>query len=80
MAGSPIRIRVNGSAQTIAAGSTLEGLASILWEAASLDVVLFVVADTTVDKRGWAGYVLSDGDGIVALGAPVRHGTYAKES
>ena len=62
-----MRIHVNGSAHTIAAGSTLEGLASILWEAASFDVALFVVGDTTVDKHAWAAYVLSDGDDVAAL-------------
>ena len=62
-----MRIKVNGSAHAIAAGSTLEGLASILWEAASFDVALFVVGETTVDERGWAGYILSDGDDVAAF-------------
>lgn len=67
MNGSAIQITVNGNAHAIAAGSTLEGLASILWEAASLEVALFVVGDTTVDQSAWGDYVLSDGDQIAAL-------------
>jgi hypothetical protein len=65
-----IHIRLNGHNQRVAAGTTLAGLAALLWEGAGFDVALFVVGETVLDDSVWSEWTLSEGTELSALQKP----------